>query len=102
MAIWCGIAIDSGHKLWHDLRVTASTGLDQLRRLVATRRQVDADIAAVEEALLRDGEYVENIAAALEVSREKVRRFRDGRGIPDTRETRRARNAPARRPAAER
>jgi hypothetical protein len=39
---------------------------------------------------LCDGEFVENAAGALGVSRETVRRFRDARGIPDAREIRRA------------
>lgn len=79
-----------------------ASGLEQRRRLAATMRQLDTQIDALTESLLRDGEFVENIAAAQGVSREKIRRFRKDHGIPDTRETRRAQGAPARRPAGRR
>ncbi len=49
------------------------------------------------EALLREGEFVNDVADALAVSRETIRRFRDARDIPDYREIRRAAGAPARR-----
>jgi len=49
------------------------------------------------EALLRDGEFVADIADALGVSRETIRRFRDERGIADAREIRQAKGAAFRR-----
>ena len=51
--------------------------------------------------MLRDGEFIEDIATALSVSRETIRRFRDEREIPDAREIRRAKGAPARRAASD-
>jgi hypothetical protein len=80
-------------------RVTESDGIRKLRQLAARRRKISAEIDEVTEALLRDGEFVEDIAGALGESRETVRRFRNERGIPDAREVRRAKGAPLRRPA---
>jgi DNA invertase Pin-like site-specific DNA recombinase len=74
-----------------------SEGLTHLRQLAARKRRLDTEIDEQVEALLREGEFVNDIADALGVSRETVRRFRDARGIPDARETRRAMGAPARR-----
>jgi hypothetical protein len=51
-------------------------------------------------SLLREGEFVNDVADALGVSRETIRRFRDARDIPDAREIRRAAGAPARRSPA--
>jgi hypothetical protein len=78
-------------------RMTESDGIRKLRELAARRSQVSAEIDGLTEALLRDGEFVESIAAALGESRETVRRFRKERGIPDAREIRRAKGAAARR-----
>jgi hypothetical protein len=77
--------------------MTGSSGLEQLRRLAAARRQLDEQIDTLTESLLRDGEFVEDIAGAQGVSREKIRRFRKDHDIPDTREIRRSKGAPARR-----
>jgi hypothetical protein len=82
------------------LRMADSEGLQRLRRLAARKQRLDAEIDEVTEALLREGEFVNDIADALGVSRETIRRFRDTRGIPDARETRRAAGAPARRSPA--
>jgi hypothetical protein len=84
----CGI-IDS---------VSESDGIKRLRELVAIRNKASADVDAFLAGLLREGEYVESLAAAMEVSRETIRRFRDDRGIPDTREIRAAKGEPRRRP----
>jgi hypothetical protein len=79
------------------LCMAGSSKRGQLRRLVTARRQLDAQIDALTESLLREGEFVEDVAGDLGVSREKVRRFRKDRDIPDAREIRRAKGAPARR-----
>lgn len=86
-----------GQKLRHHLPVSGGSKLEELRRLAATRRQLDAQIDALTESLLRDGEFVEDIADTQGVSREKIRRFRKDRDIHDTREVRRVKRAPARR-----
>jgi hypothetical protein len=74
-----------------------SDGIKRLRQLASKRDRLDADIDALTDDLLREGEFVEDIAAALSTSREKVRRFRKDRNIPDAREIRRAKGAPGRR-----
>lgn len=81
-------------------RVNESEGIRRLQELVATRKQLSAKIDALLEELLRDGEYVEDVAAALGESREKVRNFRKARDIPDARDIRREKGTPLRRPAA--
>lgn len=80
--------------------VSESDGIKRLRELVAIRDRASADVDECLAELLRDGEYVENLADALEESREKVRQFRIARGIPDAREIRAAKGKPLRRPAA--
>lgn len=77
--------------------MAGSRGLEQLRCLATTRRQLDAQIDTLTESLLREGEFVEDIADAQEVSREKIRRFRKDHDIPDAREIRRAKGLPTRR-----
>lgn len=77
--------------------MSESDGITRLRRLAATRRKISAEIDETLEALLRDGEFVEDIADALGESRETVRRFRKGRDIPDAREIRRGKGTAARR-----
>jgi hypothetical protein len=82
--------------------VTDSEGIKKLRQLAAKRKKtiaaLDAEIDELTEQLLRDGEYVESIAAARDVSRETIRRFRKEREIPDARATRSAKGEPRRRP----
>ena len=80
--------------------VSESDGIRRLRELVTLRKKTSAEIDELLAELLRDGEYVENLAAALDESREKVRRFRKERGIPDARDIRRGKGEPRRRPAA--
>lgn len=80
------------------LVVSETDGIRRLRQLAARRKRLDAEIDEAAEAVLRDGEYVEDVATALDVSRETIRRFRDKRGIPDTREIRKAKGLPLRRP----
>lgn len=80
--------------------VTDSAGLKELRGLVAQRKELDAQIDDATDKLLRDGEFVEDVADALGKSREKVRRFRRDHGIPDARDIRRAKGLPERRPAS--
>lgn len=77
--------------------MTESDGIRKLHELAARRREISAEIDDVTEALLRDGEFVESIAAALGESRETVRRFRKERDIPDAREIRRAKGSAPRR-----
>lgn len=79
--------------------MSESEGIGRLRELVAARKQTSAEIDELLAELLRGGEYVENLAAALGESREKVRRFRIEHGIPDARDIRRAKGNPRRRPA---
>jgi hypothetical protein len=74
-----------------------SPGIKRLRQLVARRKQASEQVDAAVAELLRDGEFVEDIADALGESREKVRRVRVALGIPDAREIRRAKGSPARR-----
>jgi hypothetical protein len=81
-------------------RMADSEGIQRLRRLAARKRRLDAEIDEATEALLREGEFVEDVAGALGVSRETIRRFRDARDIPDAREIRRAMGSPARRSPA--
>jgi len=78
--------------------VSESDGIKRLRELVAIRNKASADVDECLAGLLRDGEYVENLAAALDESREKVRRFRKEHDIPDAREIRAAKGEPRRRP----
>jgi hypothetical protein len=80
--------------------VSESDRIKRLRGLVAVRNKASADIDALLAELLRDGEYVEDLAAALGESREKVRQFRMAHGIPDTRDIRREKGKPRRRPRA--
>ncbi|HMH92540.1 MAG TPA: hypothetical protein VK586_15820 [Streptosporangiaceae bacterium] len=80
--------------------MTESEGIRRLRNLVATQKQAAAAVDSALEELLRAGEYVEDIAAALGESREKVRRFRVEHGIPDARDIRREKGEPRRRPSA--
>jgi hypothetical protein len=93
--------------VWHDFSVPDTPAIGRLRQLAARQKQlavqqkqVDGEINAETEEALRNGEFMEDIADALGVSREKIRRFRISKGIPDPRETRRAMGAPARRPSA--
>lgn len=79
------------------LAMADSPGIKHLRQLVARKKQVGEQIDAAVADLLRDGEFVEDIADALGESREKVRRVRVALGIPDAREIRRAKGSPARR-----
>lgn len=74
-----------------------SDGIRKLRQLASRRRKLSAEIGEQTETLLRDGEFVNDIADALGESRETVRRFRKERGIPDARGIRRAKGAAARR-----
>jgi hypothetical protein len=80
--------------------MTESDGIKRLRLMARRRKRLDADIDAATESLLRDGEFIEDVALALDVSRETVRRFRDEHGIPDAREIRRAKGLPSRRAAS--
>lgn len=80
--------------------MTESAGTGRLRQLVAERKRVSDDIDAEVIRLLRDGEFVEDIAGALGESREKVRRVRKAQGIPDAREIRRVKGAAPRRSPA--
>jgi hypothetical protein len=77
--------------------VTDSPGIQNLRQLVTRRRRLNADIDAATEAVLRDGEFVDDVADVLGISRETLRHFRDDHGIPDAREIRRAKGLPPRR-----
>ena len=77
--------------------MTESDGIKRLRQLATRRRKLAAEIDAATEALLRDGEFVADIADALGVSRETIRRFRDDRGIADAREIRQAKGVAFRR-----
>lgn len=70
-----------------------SDGIKRLRHLAVRRKRLSAEIDELAETLLRGGEYVGNVADALDVSRETIRRFREARKIPDAREIRRARDA---------
>ena len=81
------------------LAMADSPGIKHLRQLVAKRSQLSGEIDAAVADLLREGEFVEDIADALGESREKVRRVRVALGIPDAREIRRAKGSPARRAA---
>jgi hypothetical protein len=78
--------------------MTESDGIRKLRQLAARRREISAEIDQATEALLREGEFVNDIADALGESRETVRRFRKERDIPDAREIRRTKGAASRRP----
>lgn len=80
--------------------MSESDGIRRLRELVAIRNQASADVDKLLAELLQDGEYIENLAAALDESREKVRRFRIEHGIPDARDIRREKGEPRRRPRA--
>src|SRR5262245_13806465 len=97
MATVCGMAIEIGQEMWHDLHMTDSAGIIRLRDLAGSRRRVQADIDTLTPRLCADGEFVTAIADALGVSRETIRRFRDNHGILDAREIRRAKGASARR-----
>lgn len=77
--------------------MTESDGIKRLRQLATRRRKLAAEIDATTEALLRDGEFVADVADALGVSRETIRRFRDEHGIADAREIRQAKGAAFRR-----
>ena len=77
--------------------MTESEAIKKLRQLAVRRKRLDGEIEAATEGALRDGEFVEDIAAALSESRETVRRFRKERDIPDAREIRRAKGLPLRR-----
>lgn len=77
----------------------ASAEFVGLRQLVLEKADLDAEINATLEELLRAGEYVEDIANALGESREKVRQFRKAHGISDARDIRREKGTPRRRPA---
>lgn len=79
------------------LPMADSPGIKNLRRLVAKRDRAASEVDAAVASLLREGEFVEDIAGALDESREKVRRVRKELGIPDAREIRRAKGLPARR-----
>lgn len=80
--------------------MTESDGIKRLRQLASKRDRLAAEIDELTDSLLREGGFVEDIADALGTSREKVRRFRVEREIPDAREIRRAKGSPARRPLA--
>ena len=77
--------------------VADSDAIKKLRQLAGKRKRLDDEIDAATEQALRDGEFVEDIADALGASREKVRRFRVARDIPDAREIRAAKGAAFRR-----
>lgn len=77
--------------------VPDSPGIVRLRQLVKRRGRLETEISETVGALLRDGEYIEDIADALGESREKVRRIRVELGIRDAREIRRERGLPLRR-----
>jgi hypothetical protein len=77
--------------------MTESDGIKKLRQLAIRRRQISAEIDQMTETLLRGGEFVNDIADALDESRETVRRFRKERDIPDAREIRRAKGTAPRR-----
>ena len=79
------------------LPMADSDGVKRLRQLAARRRKLTEEIDEATETLLRDGEFVQDVADALGVSRETIRRFRDERGIPDAREIRQAKGAAFRR-----
>ena len=83
------------------LGMVDSEGLKRLRQLAARKRRLDTEIDEATESLLRKGEFVNDVADALGVSRETIRRFRDTRDIPDAREIRRTLGSPTRRPTAE-
>ncbi len=89
-----------GQLVWHDCRMAESEGVRRLRLLAARKRRLDAEIDNTTETLLRDGEFVNDVADALSVSRETIRRFRDDHDIPDAREIRRAIGAASRRPSS--
>jgi hypothetical protein len=78
-------------------RVPDSEGIKKLRQLAARRGKLDAEIDEATEAVLRDGEFVADVADALGITRETVRRFRDKHGIPDAREIRKAKGTAFRR-----
>lgn len=80
--------------------MSESEGIKRLRELVAIRNKASADVDTCLAELLGEGEYVENLAAALDESREKVRRFRIEHGIPDARDIRREKGEPRRRQRA--
>lgn len=93
------MAILVGQYVWHSYRVSESPGVQRLRQLVGRRKRLDSRIGYVTERLLREGEFVGDIAGALGVSREKIRRLRKELCIPDAREIRRAKGAAPRRSA---
>lgn len=93
------MTIENGQLVWHDFPVPDTPAIARLRQLATRRKKLEGEIDAATEEALRDGEYVEDIAAALDVSRETVRRFRKDRDIPDARDIRAAKGAPRRRPA---
>lgn len=74
-----------------------SPGIKRLRQLVARRERASGEVDDAVAGLLREGEFVEDIADALGESREKVRRVRKELGIPDAREIRRSKGLPPRR-----
>jgi len=80
--------------------MTDTPGIQRLRRLVAKQNAATAAVDEVVAECLREGEFVEDIADALGRPREKVRRIRVALGLPDTREIRREKGLPLRRPEA--
>jgi hypothetical protein len=74
-----------------------SEGLKKLRLLAARRVELSTEIDDATEALLREGEFVADVADALGVSRETIRRFRDEHHIPDAREIRKEKGTAFRR-----
>lgn len=77
--------------------VADSEGIKRLRQLAARRGKLNVEIDEVTEEVLRAGEFVGDVADALGVTRETVRRFRDAHGIPDAREIRKAKGSAFRR-----
>lgn len=74
-----------------------SDGIKKLRQLATRRSKLNTEIDEATEAVLRDGEFVADVADALGVTRETIRRFRDQHGIPDAREIRKEKGTAFRR-----
>lgn len=74
--------------------MTDSDGIRRLRQLATRRNKLSAEIDDATEAALRDGEFVGEVADALGVSRETIRRFRESKGIPDARDIRAQKGEP--------
>ena len=79
------------------LGMAESEGLKKLRLIAARRVKLSTEIDDATEQLLREGEFVADVADALGVSRETIRRFRDEHQIPDAREIRKEKGTAFRR-----